>query len=210
MFGKGLLKGLSVTGKEAISKRMTEKYPEEKPYLAACFRGGNLQLHTDRCIGCGLCAKACPNKALEVTTEKNEEGKRQLAAYWFDRQYCLYCGFCVEACNKDALHFTMDFENAVYTRFDIPVNLAETPNLDKKASVYGVKPAKAVPAKAAAKPTAEKAADGSAEVKKQVKQEVEKEVKQEEVKKADLQENPAKNTEETPEIKTEKTDKGVE
>ena len=165
-----------------------------------------MQLHTDRCIGCGLCAKACPNKALEVTTEKNEEGKRQLAAYWFDRQYCLYCGFCVEACNKDALHFTMDFENAVYTRFDVPVNLAKTPNLDKKASVFGVKPAKAVPAKAAAKPTAEKAAGGSAEVKKQVKPEV----KQEEVKKADLQENPAKNTEKTPEIETEKTDKGVE
>lgn len=142
MYGKGLLKGLSVTGKQAISKRMTEKYPEEKPYLAECFRGGNFQLDVENCIGCGLCVKACPNKVLEVVTEKNEEGKKVLTEYWVDRQYCLYCGFCVEACPKGVLHFTMDFENAVYSRFDVPVNLVATPNLELTTSTYGAKPAK--------------------------------------------------------------------
>jgi NADH-quinone oxidoreductase subunit I len=151
MFGKGLLKGLSVTGKEAVSKRMTEKYPEEMPYLAACYRGGNFQLQAENCIGCGLCAKACPNKAIEVVTEKNEEGKRQVTAYWIDRQYCLFCGFCVDACNKDALHFTLDFETAVYSRFEVPVNLLDNPNLDRAASVYGVKPPKAAVKKPAVK-----------------------------------------------------------
>lgn len=139
MFGKGLLKGLSVTGKEAISKRMTEKYPEEKPYLAACYRGGNFQLDVENCIGCCLCARACPNKAIEVVTEKNEEGKRYVKEYWIDRQYCLFCGLCIEACNKNAIRFTLDFETAVYSRFDVPINLIENPNLDKKSSVYGLK-----------------------------------------------------------------------
>ncbi len=35
MFGKGILKGLGVTAKEAVSPRLTEKYPEEKPQLPA-------------------------------------------------------------------------------------------------------------------------------------------------------------------------------
>lgn len=139
MYGKGLLKGLAVTGKQAVSKRMTEKYPEEKPYLAECFRGGNFQLELDNCIACGLCVKACPNKAIEVISIKDENGKKTLSEYWVDRQYCLYCGFCVDACPKNALHFTMDFENAVYSRFDVPVNLVQNPNLNLKASSYGAK-----------------------------------------------------------------------
>ncbi len=139
MFGKGLLKGLSVTGKEAVSKRMTEKYPEEKPYLADCFRGSDFILHIDRCIACGICAKSCPNRAIEIVTEKNEEGKKQLKEYWVDRQYCLFCGFCVDACPKDALQFTMDFETAVYSRFDVPVDLVATPHLDRRGSSYGMK-----------------------------------------------------------------------
>lgn len=144
MFGKGLLKGLSVTGKEAVSKRMTEKYPEEKPYLAACYRGGNFQFDAESCIGCGLCVRACPNRAIELVAEKDEEGKKRVLEYWIDRQYCLFCGFCIDACAKGALRFTMDFENAVYSRFEVPVNLVAEPHLESKVSVYGVKTAKKV------------------------------------------------------------------
>lgn len=158
MFGKGLIKGLSVTGKQSISKRMTEKYPEEKPYLSECFRGGNFQLNAENCIGCGLCVRACPNQVLEVVTEKDEDGKKRVTEYWVDRQYCLYCGFCIDACTKKAIRFTMDFENAVYSRFDVPVNLIEHPHLDEKASTYGMNPAKpGAPPKPAAKAAVAKA-----------------------------------------------------
>ena len=44
MFGKGILKGLGVTAKEAVSPRLTEKYPEEKPQLPARWRGGTFAL----------------------------------------------------------------------------------------------------------------------------------------------------------------------
>lgn len=140
MFGKGLLKGLQVTGKHAVSRRWTEKYPEEKPHLPERWRGGTFALDKDACINCGLCAMSCPNKVIRQKFEKDEEGKKICTEFVMDRQYCLYCGLCVEACPKGCLYLTHTFETAVYKPGDVPQDLLADGNMDAKLSAYGKKP----------------------------------------------------------------------
>ncbi|MFZ5943748.1 MAG: NuoI/complex I 23 kDa subunit family protein [Bacillota bacterium] len=136
MYGKGLFKGLGVTGKVVFKKTITEKYPEEKPQLAARWRGG-FQLNVADCIACSLCERACPNVAIKMTTEKNEENKKQLASYSINQSYCLFCGLCVEACPKNCLKFTKEFETATYDKEKVVLDLFKNQNLSAPASDYG-------------------------------------------------------------------------
>lgn len=126
MFGRGLLTGLGITMRELFNRKVTEQYPEVKPNLPDRFHG-RFELDVEKCIGCGLCARACPNKVIEIETERVEK-KRVLIGYRMNIQYCLFCGLCVEACNRGALKFSKVFEMAQYNREDISlvfVNPAE-------------------------------------------------------------------------------------
>lgn len=136
MFGKGLIKGLSVTGRNIFRKRLTEKYPEEKPQLADRWRGG-FSLDVSECIACSLCERACPNSAIKLTTEKNAENKRQLSSYELNQSYCLFCGLCVEACPKHCLKFTHEFETATYYKDQVALDLFNKQNLSAPVSTYG-------------------------------------------------------------------------
>ncbi len=135
MYGKGLIKGLSVTGRNIFRKRLTEKYPEVKPTLADRWRG-NFQLDVNECIACGLCERSCPNTAIKMTTERNEENKKQLTSYKLNRSYCLYCGLCVESCPKKCLRFTKEFETAVYDKEQVILDLYNNQNLSAPTSTY--------------------------------------------------------------------------
>lgn len=115
MFGKGLIKGLSITLSHLFDKKVTEEYPEQKPNLPPRFKG-SFKLIVPKCIACGLCSNACPNHVIKVESEKDENNKKKLTGYKMMTERCLYCGFCVEACPTKALLWTKEFENAVYLR----------------------------------------------------------------------------------------------
>lgn len=50
----------------------------------------------DTCVFCGLCAKACPVDALEVTRKPEKSWK-------VDDEACIQCGACVDKCPKNSL-----------------------------------------------------------------------------------------------------------
>jgi len=52
-----------------------------------------------KCVGCGLCAKACNVEALKVVNTGVEKQRKLEIA----EKVCLGCGACVPACPKDAL-----------------------------------------------------------------------------------------------------------
>ncbi len=121
-----LLKGLHVTGKELVTPKITEFYPEDRATYKwpERFRA-ILQLVYDdegrhRCIACGTCERVCPNGTIKLETKMVEtpEGrkKKKLDKYFYDLGSCTFCDLCVTNCPTSALAFSNDFEQSVFTR----------------------------------------------------------------------------------------------
>src|SRR5258708_2792861 len=118
-----LLQGLKVTFRYQDPKEIyTEQYPMERPQVAERYRGAprlNVNPDTDEtmCIACDLCAVACPENLIVVSSERNEHTRRkELTNFTYDLSRCMFCGLCEDACPVDALELTQDFELASYTR----------------------------------------------------------------------------------------------
>lgn len=118
-----LLQGLKVTFRYQDPKEIyTEQYPLERPQVAERYRGAprlNVNPDTDEtmCIACDLCALACPEHLIVVSSERNEKTRRkELTNFTYDLSRCMFCGLCEDACPTDALELTQDFELASYSR----------------------------------------------------------------------------------------------
>src|SRR5215831_17603924 len=136
-----LFRGLWVTFRNQSPKYIyTEQYPTERPKVAERYRGApRLNINPDTnetlCISCNLCALACPENLIVVTSVRNEQTRRKdLTAFTYDLSRCMFCGLCEDACPVDALELTQDFELASYTReggiWDRQM-LEEGPRLDR-------------------------------------------------------------------------------
>ena len=122
-----LLIGLKTTMKEFFTKKVTERYPENRDTLEISprFRGQLImpcdENGNNKCIACGLCQISCPNDTISITTETitdEETGKKKklLVKYEYDLGSCMFCQLCVNACPHDAIRFDTEFENAVFDR----------------------------------------------------------------------------------------------
>ena len=57
----------------------------------------------EKCIGCAMCDRVCPEGVCFPTDEKNALGK---IVYGCDLDYCKGCGLCAEACPTKAISMT--------------------------------------------------------------------------------------------------------
>jgi NADH-quinone oxidoreductase subunit I len=118
-----LFQGLKVTFRYQDPREIyTEQYPLQRPQVAERYRGApRLNVNPDTsetmCIACDLCALACPEHLIVVTSARNEQTRRkELTTFTYDLSRCMFCGLCEDACPVDALELTQDFELASYTR----------------------------------------------------------------------------------------------
>ncbi|MDR3193753.1 MAG: 4Fe-4S binding protein [Tannerella sp.] len=122
-----LLKGMKVTLVEFFTRKVTERYPENRSTLVMFdrYRGTLAMPHGEagehRCIACGLCAATCPNGTLRVESatvvdEATGRKKKTLLRYEYDLGSCMFCQLCVNVCPTQAIRFDTAFEHAVFTR----------------------------------------------------------------------------------------------
>jgi formate hydrogenlyase subunit 6/NADH:ubiquinone oxidoreductase subunit I len=88
-----------------LSRPATEKYPAKKADVAENFRGQPI-LDSSSCIGCSLCCRNCPAKAITMV---EVDGKKRPQ---FDLAACIFCYQCVDICPKKAIHQSSNFELA--------------------------------------------------------------------------------------------------
>jgi NADH-quinone oxidoreductase subunit I len=131
------LRGLKTTFARIAEGPNTIQYPEEKVPVYPRFRGrhklhrfqdsgaGDENVGLEKCVGCSLCAAACPADCIRVVAAENtpenrvSAGERYAAVYEINLSRCIFCGYCEVACPFDAITMGHDYELSDYSRADL-------------------------------------------------------------------------------------------
>lgn len=165
--------GMRITIKQMVSPTVTLQYPRVKKAMPERVRN-RLYMNFDDCIGCELCAKACPVDCIDIevmkapptvdlgTTSTGQKKRIYVTKFDIDIAKCCYCALCVYPCPTECLKMTDVYEFSEYDRHNLIYNFttmtpAEVESARAKVKEYDEEQA-AKKAAAAAQAAAAKAA----------------------------------------------------
>jgi formate hydrogenlyase subunit 6/NADH:ubiquinone oxidoreductase subunit I len=97
-----------------FKKPATCGYPFEKISCAEGFRGKQA-FDLTLCIGCGLCSRDCPARAIQMV----EVNGKKRPMFLLDR--CIFCYQCTESCTRHAIKSTATFEMATLDKSSLVI-----------------------------------------------------------------------------------------
>ncbi len=114
MYYPEIFKGMWFTFRHMFKKSVTVEYPEKKEIMVSEFRGRPVLVAEEgkeRCVACGLCARACPPFAISMqAAETSDVKERYPAVFEIDMLRCIYCGFCEEVCPEEAIVMSKEYD----------------------------------------------------------------------------------------------------
>lgn len=125
---KPVLAGFGITARRLKHEKVTVMYPDAQREQYPRTRWRHFLTRYDsgleKCIGCSLCAGACPARCILVEASENTDearfspGERYATRYEINMIRCIFCGYCQDACPTGAIVLRKNFELSDYRRED--------------------------------------------------------------------------------------------